>query len=702
MKVWMLLLLTVSSAANAVEFTHIKLNPEFEQYLTRTKSKSPVAKTAKSMSMNALSVDNSTVPQNNMQARLMNVLLGTSMDSPIPVDGEDSLLYEEIRRHLDAAHRSIGLEQVQNINRLNQQFNLGTENFSGFSWQKPFGVVQVYADRQVQPNIFNPGKWLVRDTFTFQVDATTFLEKLAKAGFSGMNGTQIGAFAGISFKRVYTYWHYANSYQEGLSIDFSKLFLPFVKFNQKGMEVMGNEEILKREDTWTASSGGIISTPPLYDISFSGGVLAEYDYQNATSIQNSNTPEEKFKVGIISKKSATAAATLELQLDFFNLLKFSLLRYDMSYEYSDGKEVTLGFNPTQWEKIKAEGELNSELNSLLKGKGSVQKLEPYVVRLDENMSSATEQRGSILLWGKMQKQKTERLRVIKDNVTKVYFKNYAQNVKIVQNFLSRIFSAVVYKIFKFPIGTNNAAIYSRQLTMEYEATNPQATDPKINRVDSAEQFSFVLNQYYNATRTDRWLDRKFKNDLIWFVDNFTTLPKTYKADIRNGILKGPIHIESNLSVEKAGFLYLLQTPENSVIMQIAKVCEVKKPDAWVNESYRKEISEEELDSSDECALNIIGQYKGFRADYYANYLRPSLAKFKDFITQYYKRAENVTDLQILFGVENTFINGKLQAQTGLGMPFNTNFSAGQFRGLGVIDTFMRSAGSRAPASILSE
>jgi hypothetical protein len=374
----------------------------------------------------------------------------------------------------------------------------------------------------------------------------------------------------------------------------------------------------------------------------------------------------------------------------------------MNYEYASGKEFTLGFRNDQWASVKADSESNGEFKSILRGFGTVKKLEPYVVRLDESSSSALEQRGSLLIWGKMQKQKTEQIRVIKDNIVRVFYKNYLQNVKVVQNIFSRIFSAIVYKLLKLPVGVNNAAVYSRQLTMEYEATHPQATDPSIHRIDSTEQFSFVLTQYYNAARTDRWIDKKFKNDLVWFVDNYTTLPKTYKTDIRNEVLKGPMIIESNLRVEKAGFNYLLASSADSVFRLIAQVCGSKKVEQWANESRRRDLLNYDQFGNEECTQSIGLKYVGFKNDYAANYLKPSLAKFKDFITQYYKNSDNLTDLQSLFGAENTFINGRLQASTSIGLPFNTAFSTGQFRGLGVIDTFKREEGSRVPASIVSE
>lgn len=702
MKVWMLVLLTISFPALASEFTHIKLSPEFEHYITHgeTKSNAQKTKSLKAMSAN----DNSFVP--TVQSRVMGALLGTSgsINNPIPVDGEESPLYEEIRRHLDGAHQRLGLEQVENINRINQQFNLGSSNIAGFSWQKPFGVVHVYVDRQVTPNLFGTN-WLIMDTFNIYVEATTLLEKLNQEGLSNMSATEIGAFAGVTFSRVYTYYHYANSYQEGLQADFGKLFLSFAKFNQSGMEGLGNEEILKREDNWTASAGGLITTPPLYNISFSGGVLAQYDFQQMTSLQSTHTQDpsaQRYKIGISTKKTTSAGATAELQLDFFKLLKFTLLRFDLNYEYSAGKEFTLGLNSEQWQHVKADAEEAGEFRQILRGLSTVKKLEPYVVRLDESSSSALESRGSILIWGKMQKSKTEQVRVIKDQNVRVFFKSYAQNVKVVQNIFSRIFSAIIYKLLKLPVGASNAAIYGRQLTMEYEATHAQAADPKVTRIDGTEQFSFVLTQYYNANRTDRWVDRHFKNDMIWFVDNFTTLPKDYKTTIRSEQLKGPMRVESNLRVEKAGFDYLLATPDNNLFHQLAVVCDSRKKDEWAREERRRSMLEYSQTGNEACVKDLGLKFLAFRADYQANHLKPSLAKFKSFMTKYYKQAGNIADLQALFGVENTFINGKLEARTSLGTAFNTAFSAGQFRGLGVIDNFKRGTGSRAPASIVSE
>lgn len=700
LKVGTLFLFIFSIAASAGEFSHLKLHPQFEEVITRPRQKHITAKGL----VDQRTIDQAVLDRFHQAIFSESALVKTDWPSPIPSDGEESLLYAQIRAHLEAAYEDIGRAQVGQINLVNRQFNLGDQNFSGFSWQKPFGVIQVYTDRQVTPNLFG-SNWLVQDTFVFDIEASTFLEKLAESGLVNMNAEEIGAFAGITFKRVYTYYHYANSYQEGLSANFAKLFLPFVLFNHKGLEDMAHEEIIKMEDFWSARAGGIITSPSYYGFSAAGGVLGEVAYQKTTSAQSTHTDNdesERYRISVKGKTSASVGTTLALQLDFFKLLKFTLLNFDLNYEYAKAAEYNLAFNRPQWEQIKKDSRMGNEMRWILRGQGKVESLEPYVVRLDESSSSSMEMRGSALIWGKLSKTKTEQIRVIKDGVVKVFFKNYAQNIKVVQNVVSRLFSAVIYKLLKLPFGTSNAAIFGRNFAMEYEATHAQAGNPEVARIENSGQFSFVLTQSYDAARTDRWIDGRIKKDVVKFIDKFTTLPKEYLNNISSELLKGPLRVESNLRVEKAGFDYLLKTDVNEVWGKIARVCNSKKIKEWMNPSWRNRQMGNTMIGPEACVETMGPKFEDFKADYQANSLRPSLAKFKNFLTHYYKTSGNLADLVVLFGAQNTFINGRLQATTNLGTSFVTSFSAGQFRGLGVIDNFKRATGSRTPATISNE
>ena len=700
---WILIMTVFAFTAHSAEFNHIKLNPQFEQYLNQPKLKS-ISKSAKStQAINAVDEYSQKI-KTGLLGGLLGAKSNGDFNSPFPTDGETSPLYEEIRTQLEAAHQEIGLREVTNLDFLNRQFNLGTQNFSGFSWQKPFGVVHVFADRQVTPNLFG-SNYLIADTFTFDIEATTFIEGTNAAGITAMSAAEIGAFAGVTFKRVYTYYHYANSYNEGLRADFSKLFLPFLRMNTAGIAKMNHEEIIKREDNWTASAGGMITSPAYYGFSASGGILAQFAYQNMVSVQNNLNPEadaDKIRLTAKGKTTASVGVNVSIQVDFLKLLQLTILNYDLTYEYAQSKQFTLGMTPSEWEHANTDQNMKAELKSIIHGHGRVGALEPYVVSLDEAESSALAQRGSLLIWGRLAKSKTEQIRVIKDNATRTFYKSYAQNMRVVQNIFSRLFSAVIYKILKLPVGTTNAALYNRQVNLEYDATHPQSADKDVIRVNGSEEFSFSITQSYEAARTDRWIDKRFKNDLIWFVDSFTTLPKDYMGIIRSEQLKGPMMIESKLLVEKIGFDYFLNTDHDVVFGLVASVCGSRRVDEWKVESKRNKFLGRLQIGNELCVKNIGKRFLDFKADYFANTKKPSLAKFKSFLTKYYKQTENLSQISALFSEENTFIHGQLKATTSLGTQFVLPFSSGQFRGLGVIDNYKRADGSRQPASIVSE
>lgn len=706
-KVGMLFFCLLLGKVHAGEFKHIKLNPEFEKFLTTDRSIKPSAAKFKSNSGTmALSAQNGSVLNATFDTAMRAALLGSQNTAPL--DGEESLLYREIRDQLEASHQQIGIAEVARINQLNSQFNLGTENYSGFSWQKPFGAVQIWVDRQVIPNLLSEGPadvWYVQDSFNIDIEATTFLEKLKDAGLSNMSDLEIGAFAGISFKRVYTYIHFAPSYQAGLQSDFSKLFLPFLSYNLSGLEKMDHQDIIKRNDQWSAKAGGLITTPSYYGATFSAGVLAQATFDQTTSIQSFKATDDttsRFEVGVLTKDSKSAGATLELQLEFFNFLKLSLLRADLTYEYSDSKKFTLAVKNSDWTQIQNDQAQVNELKSLLGGKSEIKTLEPYVVTLEESASQGIDVSGSALLWGRMQKTKTEQKRIIKDGQVTTFFRSYAQSTKYVQSLLSRLISAVVYNLLKLPIGAKNVAIYSKLVTMEHKATTPQAENPGILRIEKAEDFSFTLIQSYEANRTHKKNDSGYKNDIIWFVDEFTTLPKGHLSLIRNNKIQGPIRAESNLKVNHEGFLFFAHRPVNELFNDFARVCKSSSKQEWINEKTRAKKMTEKLSGPDGC-VRVLGEaYLAFKDDYMQNELKPSLVKFKTFLTKYYKVTERVTDLYAIFGQDYTFLSGYLSATYPGGGNFKDHFSNGKFRGNGVIDNFIRGTGSRTPASVQNE
>jgi hypothetical protein len=695
---WILLSLLLSYSAYGKEFKYIKLYPEFEEYLLRANGKGA----------QGFLPSEDKASDKEIEGRMREVLLGASRKASLvakssPLRGEEPPLYNEIREHLQNSHQQIGLDEITRIDRLNREFNLGKENFSGFSWQKPFGTVQVHVDRQVTPNLYTEGphdQWLIQDTFSFEVEATTFLESLRQEKLAHMSEREVGAFAGVTFKRVYTYYHYAPSYQAGLTADLSKLFLPFTRFNQKGIENLAHNEIIKREDKFTAKAGGLITTPPIYNISFSAGILAEADMELMTSVQGIHTADpngRRFTIGSRGKSTKKTGAVLQLQLDFFKLLKLTLIRAEMSYEYTKSKEFTLGFTPSQWQGALAKSDTADELKSLWRGFTEIRDLEPYVIRLEEGQSESIETYGNILLWGRMDKSKHETNRIIKDGEVHLFHKTYMQDTKFVENLLSRIFSEFIYKLLKLPMGTKNVAIYDKRLTMEYKANHPQAENSNIQRVRSAEDLSFKI------TRSLEVASKSYINDAVWFVSEFTSLPSSYKSDLKKGRLKTPVRLESHLRVDKEGFKYFQSRSTKDIFGSLVKVCKSKNLSKWQDEVERIRMLKANHSNKEDSCVQVMGSlFMVYLNDYNAYYEMPSLAHFRNFLMEYINSCEKITDLNELFGEKNVFLNGEITAKFPNGAHFRDVFSRGQFRGYGVIDNFKRAGGTGTPASITSE
>ena len=225
--------------------------------------------------------------------------------------------------------------------------------------------------------------------------------------------------------------------------------------------------------------------------------------------------------------------------------------------------------------------------------------------------------------------------------------------------------------------------------MQYVVNHPQAADPEIVRLNSSEEFSFDLNQSIEVHGTTKKTEKSHKEDVIWFIDQFTTLPKTIVDAFKKDELKGPVRVESTLKVEKAGFDYFVKRPLGEFFAQIAWVCKSKKMNDWVSEVKRPAMLKAKQSGNEKCVQDMGLDVMDFLSDYQANFSKPAIAKFSKFLKAYYKLTDSANDLAAIFGANNTFMMSKIEATSPIGTTFSQTVSHGQFRGLGVIDNFSR-------------
>jgi len=668
---------------NPLGLKHIRLSPTF---IDAIESSNPaVQKSARTKSRDATDARAALVPflfdkELAELNRSNNKSRGTT-----PGDGQQSLMYGEIRQWLESRYQGIGQGEADRLKYFNSQFNMGTQNFSGFSWQKPFGGFGIFVDRQLSPDLFDSKRWNVMDTMTIVIEATTFLGKMNEAGAIDMTASEIAAFAGINFKRVYTTYHFADSFGEALIADFRYLFLPFLAHTPSGALALDKGKLLKREDTWTIGAGGIIESPSWYGLSFNAGALAEVTNKSSIMLQSvtpgdANKPGEFLRALHESKIIKSAGITAGLQLDFFKLIQFTLLSYDLEFSSEKSKNMTLSFREEHRDQLSNGSDAAREFAQLLrKNSPEVRFLEPYVVQLNEGENVSSSSRAMLLLWGNLKKSAMEQTRVIKDQTVKTFFNNYSESIRLVQNFWSRLFSSFIFRIFQFSSIIQNDAAFTRKLTIEYEATLPQSADPEKMLIESQEQFSMVAALSFEAARTDRWTDRSYKKDAEGYLERYTVnLSPDLKTMIRNEDLRGPLRITTNVRVMGDGLAHFNTLSEELVKKEFEHMCDKKAT----------------------CVKKLLKPYQEYKR-ILAGTGRHELARLKSMITTMLKEVHDLATFSVLFG-ENAFINGTFYATSRQGLPFRTSYSYGQFRGTGVIDTYKRLNGIRQPASVWSE
>lgn len=93
-----------------------------------------------------------------------------------------------------------------------------------------------------------------------------------------------------------------------------------------------------------------------------------------------------------------------------------------------------------------------------------------------------------------------------------------------------------------------------------------------------------------------------------------------------------------MRIEQAGFNYFISLSEAVIFKNIANICDSEKKKEWINDDQRSRLLKKVNFGKENCVKNIGKKYLAFKKDYNLNYLQPSLTKFKDFLTSYYKKS----------------------------------------------------------------
>jgi hypothetical protein len=611
-----------------------------------------------------------------------------------------SPLYQAILNEIGNTYEQIGETETRPL-LINHNMGGGLQNYNGLSWYKPLGSFKLGVDRQVVPDLMDANRWIVHDTLFIEIEASTLLSNLNEQDLIDIPSESIAAFAGVSYYRTYHSYHYAESFLQGLTSDYSMLFLPFTKFNANNILNLEAYTILKRQDQFSFNAGGVVDSPSWYGFSFRAGVLASMANTNELTIQSLGEADarqsgEILRISHNKQQKNSVSVNIGVQLDFFNLLKMTILAYDLEYSYEKEFKTHLSFYDEEKSELTEQTPKADEFKRLIK-----MKLENVVelannqvqeeTRVQENLNS----RFSALIYSNIQKIGTQLIKVKnKNNLEKYFFRHLDQRGYLIQNWWSKIVSYIA-SVFKLDPRVKNTAKVEETFEIEYEAMNAEV-DHHLIKAEDKFSLNFKLN--HQANNLHKKTNKKIKNNFIFDLKYFSMLEETIITKVVSNEFKGPFELNTTIRIDKLGLQYFNKLSVNDIFQSIMYLCHSNDKD-WLDSGKRATKLKKIQTGKNLCVKKLGKKYLKYKEDFISSG-QMNLIYLKNFVSDYYQKANTIAGFIALFGKENPFIHGTFSARDAQSqIPFQTHFKSGEFKGLGVIDNFIRSDGTSTPPTI---
>lgn len=588
-------------------------------------------------------------------------------------------ILDELYVLLEGDYERIGREEVNKIIEA-RDLGGGVKNFGGFSWYKSKPNFDIKASRSLAPEL-NSTRWIVDDSLTIYIDASTLLTNLRSEGVINITDSSLALFAGISFSRKYHYYHLAATFEEGLKSDFSKLFMSFTKFKVSKLVKITKEELLTREDQLSMSSKFAANIPATPSIGFGIAGSAKMAFQNKFSYQR--VIGSKTEVARLSSESTTTKALnskLSLHLDFLGLLKETLLSYEISYSLSKSTKSYLSLSESHINNVLSDQLLENSLSRFSKGETDLENLKKYLVSFERRQKENVYSKFNFLLFGSLRKKSFELVNIVKDGEEKSFYKSNYETVDFNQSLFSRIFKGFINRFFKLGSIFKNNFEVSKSLSLEYEVIKNLD-----HEVPTEESLSISFSQVLEA---ENFKKSKYLRRAIDQIKNFTNLPDEILDKVRKKEILAPMRIETNFEVSRRGIAFFNSLSKRELYEGFFKICRVPKSE-WIDfsdDGNRRSIFQGKLTSNIRCAkkgLEHVNEY----LEHLGEKRLIHLPKLNDIFKYVAKKSKNYQDLILLFGDSHVFIHGELSGRTQDKKFFQTFFKSGHFQEYGVIDRY---------------
>ncbi len=619
-------LLCFNLKANAIDFKHFTVNQKrLENY------KTPAA-------------------QPNSQ---QNSKYYSKASAPTADMSTESPLMNEVREYLNQNHSSIKAEQLEHLYQNKRSFNLGLKNHNGLSWQKLVGDFTLITDRVIEPNQYVGGKkWVVSDVLIISIDAKTYLTQLKGDGVITIGESELGAFAGLTFRRIYTHKYYTDNYDKSLEGNFDKLLLSFLLFEKADISRLMPSSVVTKEDVLGFKAGGLLNAPLQYGLSLSAGFLIKTEKTKSLTITSSSEADiiktnQFLTIDYETSKQLTAGAELSLKLDFFNLLKLTLLKFEYLLVKTESKNTRLAFSTDDVHHFISSSKENVAIKKLLKFKGlSKHSLTPFIQTEYQKKSRDRTLKMTFLNVGSASQTSSEQVIASRANHKGHFIKHQHSEFKYKKGWKDALYSMALQSLINFDLFQKYLRSSKKSVSFEYQK-------------GSSDHFTLELRQERMVAKTHRSKYKKYKYEMIHFINNFTLLPPEISEYIQQKKLIGPIKVKAYVDVSLKAINYFNHLSPRELNLKIENICDLNP---YTNRrSYSRGHS-----TLNRCVRNfnyLVYKYKKKRS------LEKKLWVFKALLNLVNKYSRSYQDQISFFGEDFVELRGVIEART----PSKTTF-----------------------------
>ena len=649
--------------------------------------------------------------------------------------GGEADLYQQIADEFHLTYEGIGQREAQRVLANNALSITGGLNSIGFSYKKPFINFGVSVDRNLAPDLFDDKRWIVTDTFTVDIDASKVFGNLRDQGAIDMTDENMAAFAGIVFKRKFTWVHYAKSYNDGLMGHFEKLFMPFNALSVSNIGRLDPNEMIFKEDSISVKAGGLVSAPIYTGITGMAGVLAKYE--KLTRVEVVSLGDSRLQITSEKSKIVTAGVSLALQADFLKILRLTLLSYDFSYELNSSYKVYLNMPQAVLAGVDGQNPVVMEVQQILKNReGDLDTLAPYIISEEKKISQAVSHKYNFLLLGGHKNSKTQQIEITKDGKVKTFFRHYFEKMKYTEDFLSRVFASVIFAITNADVSAANLASDVKKVTIEYDSERNLLESREYLDVGltaaNQQKLSMTFLSDFKTNKTTGMSGKKYRERAKFILERFSGVDPIAVGMIDKEELRAPFHIAGTYQVNIDGIRYLNRQEIGTVFDHLDGLCNEYPKNSFFNlrnlfDNCRKSLQNDYVDYLKDLSHNKVTAdqinscekkslkyflFPSKRRAYIKNclatlnalpateWVQVPLWPLKNLSSNIVNNSYSKVHFFNLFGVQNVFFFGSFDATTAIGAQFSTSFHEGAFKGLGAVDNYMRVENLRAPSSVV--